>query len=593
MKFKNSDLKRLLSLAKPEKWSIAGAIGCLIISSSITMAVPFGLGKILDAIYSTDTDSKQAREKLNEFCAILAGIFIIGGVANFGRVYLFNNASLRITKRLRELLYKRITMQECSWFDTKGTGELVNRLSADTSMVGNSLSQNLSDGLRSTAMVLAGTGMMIYTSPSLALVGAGVVPCVAGMAVVYGRYLRNITRQMMDKLADVMKVGEERMGNIKTVKIFSKERRENEILSKELEDALQIGYRESKARAIFYGMTGLSGNIIIMSVLYYGGILVNDGSLSIGSLTSFILYAAYTAISIGGLSNFYTELNKGIGSATRIWEIMDRQPLIPIEGGLIPSLKPRGEISFRNVSFNYPSRPDATVIKNMDMNVQAGQITAIVGRSGSGKSSIASLLMRLYDPQNGDIFLDGHNLRTLDPSWLRKHIGAVNQEPVLFSGSIRDNILYGLDENEKISEVDFQRVIEEAHVIEFARQLPDGLNTLVGQRGIMLSGGQKQRVAIARALIKNPEILILDEATSALDAVSEELIQKALENLTKGRTVLTIAHRLSTIKNAQNICVLQDGRIIEQGNYRELMNLPQGAFKELVQHQTFKTSDES
>lgn len=393
-------------------------------------------------------------------------------------------------------------MQECSWFDTKGTGELVNRLSADTTMVGNSLSQNLSDGLRSTAMVLAGMGMMVYTSPNLALIGSIVVPAVAGMAVVYGRYLRNITREMMDKLAEVMKVGEERIGNIKTVKIFSKEQKELQVFSKELEDALQIGYRESQARAIFYGMTGLSGNIIIMSVLYYGGTLVNEGQLSIGALTSFILYAAYTAISIGGLSNFYTELNKGVGSATRIWEIMDRKPLIPIEGGLIPSIKPRGEISFQNISFNYPSRPDATVIKDLNLKIESGTITAVVGRSGSGKSSIAALLMRLYDPQSGGIYLDGVNLKDLDPSWLRKHIGAVNQEPVLFSGSIRDNILYGLEDNEKISEDDFQRVIQEAHVVEFATSLPDGLQTLVGQRGIMLSGGQKQRVAIARALIK-------------------------------------------------------------------------------------------
>jgi ATP-binding cassette subfamily B (MDR/TAP) protein 10 len=229
----------------------------------------------------------------------------------------------------------------------------------------------------------------------------------------------------------------------------------------------------------------------------------------------------------------------------------------------------------------------------MNLEVKAGTITAIVGRSGSGKSSIASLLMRLYDPQSGSIYLDGHNLKELDPSWLRRNIGAVNQEPVLFSGSIKENILYGLGDDEKISDEDFERVIQEAHVIEFARTLPDGLNTLVGQRGIMLSGGQKQRVAIARALIKNPEILILDEATSALDAVSEELIQKALENLTKGRTVLTIAHRLSTIRNANSIAVLQDGAIVEQGNYNQLMRLPDGIFRELVQHQTFTTSQSS
>lgn len=327
--------------------------------------------------------------------------------------------------------------QECSWFDTKGTGELVNRLSTDTYMVGNSLSQNLSDGLRSTAMVLAGTGMMMYTSPSLALVGMGVVPCVAGMAVVYGRYLRNITREMMDKLAQVMKVGEERIGNVKTVKIFSKEKYENQLFSKELQDALAIGYRETKARAVFYGMTGLSGNVIIMSVLYYGGHLVNEGQMTIGALTSFILYAGYTAISLGGLSNFYTELNKGVGSATRLWEILDRQPTIPTQGGLVPSETPRGEISFDNISFNYPTRIDAEVLTNLNMKIEAGKITAVVGRSGSGKSSIAALLLRLYDPQSGLVSLDGHDLKDLDPSWLRRNIGAVNQEPVLFSGSIR------------------------------------------------------------------------------------------------------------------------------------------------------------
>lgn len=346
-------------------------------------------------------------------------------------------SALRITKALRERLYDRIMRHDCAWFDTKGTGELVNRLSVDTYMVGNSLSQNLSDGLRSTAMVIAGTGMMVYTSPSLALVGMCVVPCVAGMAVVYGRYLRNITREFMDKLAEVMKVGEERLGNVKTVKIFSKENYENKLFSKELQDMIAIGYRETKARAIFYGMTGLSGNVIIMSVLYYGGNLVNDGQMTIGALTSFILYAGYTAISLGGLSNFYTELNKGVGSATRIWEILDRKPTIPIHGGLIPSTVPQGEISFENISFNYPTRADADVLTDLSMDIKAGTITAVVGRSGSGKSSIASLLMRLYDPQSGKIFLDGHNLKDLDPSWLRRNIGAVNQEPVLFSGSIR------------------------------------------------------------------------------------------------------------------------------------------------------------
>uniref|UniRef100_A0AAG5CZS9 ATP-binding cassette sub-family B member 10, mitochondrial n=1 Tax=Anopheles atroparvus TaxID=41427 RepID=A0AAG5CZS9_ANOAO len=590
LKLQSTDVKRLLGFAQSERWNIAGGVGCLIISSAITMSVPFGLGKILDIIYASSAETGIAKEKLDQFCLILGGIFLLGGLANFGRVYLFSNASLRITKDIRAKVYSSMLNQEAGWFDRKGTGELVNRLSSDTYLVGNSLSMNLSDGLRSTAMIMAGTGMMIYTSPHLALVGMCIVPCVAGGAVVYGRYVRNITRELMDKYADIMKIGEERLGNVKTVKIFCKERFEKQLFTEQLIDALNIGYRETKARASFYGMTGLSGNIIILSVLYYGGTMVNNSEMTIGALTSFILYAGYTAISIGGLSNFYTELNKGVGSASRLWEIIDRKYTIPIEGGIELTSPPAGQIHFRDVVFHYPSRPDAAILNGVNLIIEPGTSTAVVGRSGSGKSTIASLMLRLYDPEQGSVLLDGTDLRDLNPSSLRRFIGAVNQEPILFSGTVRENILYGLNMGEKISESDFERVVREAHVDEFVRSFPDGLNTLVGQRGVMLSGGQKQRVAIARAIIRNPKILILDEATSALDAVSEELIQSALERLTKNRTVLTIAHRLSTIRNATNIAVLQDGRIVEHGNYDRLMATEGGVFRELVQRQTFTST---
>ncbi|XP_053670904.1 ATP-binding cassette sub-family B member 10, mitochondrial [Anopheles nili] len=590
LKLRSSDVKRLLGFAKSEQWSIAGGVGCLIVSSAITMSVPFGLGKILDAIYSSSAETGMAKEKLDQFCLILGGIFLLGGLANFGRVYLFSNASLRITKNIRASVYSAMLNQEAGWFDRKGTGELVNRLSSDTYLVGNSLSMNLSDGLRSTAMIAAGAGMMVYTSPHLALVGMCIVPCVAGGAIVYGRYVRNITRELMDKYADIMKIGEERLGNVKTVKVFCKERFEKQLFSEQLQDALNIGYRETRARATFYGMTGLSGNIIILSVLYYGGTMVNNAEMTIGALTSFILYAGYTAISIGGLSNFYTELNKGVGSASRLWEIIDRKYAIPIEGGVEVTNALAGQIQFRDVVFHYPSRPDAPILNGVNLTIEPGTSTAVVGRSGSGKSTIASLVLRLYDPEQGSVRLDGTDLKDLNPSSLRRYIGAVNQEPVLFSGTIRENILYGLNMGEKISESAFERAVREAHVDEFVQQFPDGLNTLVGQRGVMLSGGQKQRVAIARAIIRNPKILILDEATSALDAVSEELIQNALEKLTKNRTVLTIAHRLSTIRNATNIAVLQDGRIVEHGNYDQLIATHGGVFRELVQRQTFSSS---
>lgn len=246
----------------------------------------------------------------------------------------------------------------------------------------------------------------------------------------------------------------------------------------------------------------MSGNVIIISVLYYGGTLVVNDVLSIGELTSFILYAGYSSISINGLSNFYTELNKGIGSAQRIWEILDRKYEIPLNFGIIPSEKPKGQVVFDNVKFCFPARPKNIVLDNFTLVLRPGETTALVGRSGSGKTTIATLLLRLYDPLSGRIVLDDVDLRDLSPIWLRSHIGAVNQEPVLFSGTIRDNILYGLNPNVNFTESHLEEAVRKAHVNEFSSQLPDGLDTLVGQRGVLLSGGQKQRVAIARALIK-------------------------------------------------------------------------------------------
>ncbi|XP_022227505.1 ATP-binding cassette sub-family B member 10, mitochondrial [Drosophila obscura] len=587
LKMGKSEFGRLLRLVASEKWVLLTGVACLVVSSAISMSVPFFLGKVIDMVFNKSGMNSAALDGLQQYSLMLFFIFVLGGLANFARVYLFGNASLRIVRLLRSRLYRSMLMQEVGWFDTKGTGELINRLSNDTYMVGNSLSQNVSDGLRSVAMITVGSGMMIYTSPQLALVSALVVPAMAGMAIVYGRYVRRITRTELDKYAEIMKYAEERFGNVKTVKTFCREQQEVTAFDEKLNEALQIGYKETRARSIFFGLTGFSGNFIIISVLYYGGTLVLDNSLTIGALTSFMLYAGYVAVSMNGLSNFYSLLNKGLGASERIWEILDRKCSIPIDTGLVPTSKPVGEIGFHGVNFNFPSRPDSFVLKDFTLSLMPGQTTAIVGRSGSGKTTIALLLLRLYDPQGGSVTLDGMDLRTVNPQWLRNNVGAVSQEPVLFSGTIRENILYGVNPGEDQSEELLQRVVEEANIGQFTSKLPDGLNTLVGQRGMMLSGGQKQRVAIARALIKNPTILLLDEATSALDAVSEQLVQNALDRLIKGRTVLTIAHRLSTIRNADNIAVLDGGRIVEQGTYDTLMRIEEGAFRELVASQAF------
>ncbi|KAH8362209.1 hypothetical protein KR084_012138 [Drosophila pseudotakahashii] len=591
VKMARSQYARLLSLTKSEKWVLAAGIGCLVVSSAITMSVPLFLGKVIDVVFNKSGLDSAAMAKLGEYSMLLLAIFVLGGFANFARVHLFGNAALRIVRNLRSRLYRSMLMQEVGWFDTKGTGELINRLSNDTYMVGMSLSQNVSDGLRSVAMIGVGTGMMIYTSPQLAAVSALVVPAMAGMAIVYGRYVRRITKTELDKYAEIMKYAEERFGNVKTVKTFCREQQEVAAFDGKLGEALEIGYKETRARAIFFGLTGFCGNFIIISVLWYGGTLVLQDSLTIGALTAFMLYAGYVAISMNGLSNFYSQLNKGIGASERIWEILDRECTIPIDKGIVPVEKPLGEVGFQNVYFTFPTRPESAVLSDFSLNLMPGKTTAVVGRSGSGKTTIALLMLRLYDPQAGTVQLDGIDLRTVNPQWLRNNIGAVSQEPVLFSSSIRENILYGANPGETPTEDQLQRVVEEANVSQFTDQLPDGLDTLVGQRGMMLSGGQKQRVAIARALIKNPAILILDEATSALDAVSENLVQIALDNLVQGRTVLTIAHRLSTIRNADSIAVLSEGKIVEQGSYNELMGIQEGVFRELVASQAFAGRD--
>ncbi|CAG9788382.1 unnamed protein product [Diatraea saccharalis] len=595
VKLKTSELRRLLTLAGPEKWTLAGAISFLVVSSSVTMAVPFSLGKVLDIIYSSTSDLGAAREKLDTLCLMLCGVFLVGGLCNFGRVYLMSISGQRMTQALRKQVYSAIMRQEPAWFSKTSTGELVNRLSTDTQLVGRNLSENVSDGLRSLFMVGAGTGMMFYMSPSLAMIGLCVVPPVSMLAVAYGRFVRGITRQLQDTLAETSELAEEKISNIKTVKAFSKEKQECEAYAKRIENILKLAYKESLAVGSFYGMTGLSGNIIIILVLYYGGGMVATEQLSVGNLTSFLLYAAYVGISIGGLSNFYTQLNKGVGAATRLWEIIDREPSIPVTGGLRPKERPKGEIILDNVWYCYGGAP---LIKGLNLHLLPGKSVALVGRSGCGKSTIASLILRLYDPEKGRITLDGVDIRELDPVWLRSHIGYVSQEPVLFNGSIKENILYGIcddhdtEEEDKKKEPAWVSAARTAHLHDMVAGGgggggAGGWQRRVGARGSMLSGGQKQRVAIARAIVKNPKILILDEATSALDAYSEYLVDKALKEISKDRTVLTIAHRLSTIQSADEVAVLENGVVIEKGTYPELMAKEGGFFRELITHQTF------
>ncbi|GAB6021768.1 hypothetical protein CHUAL_004346 [Chamberlinius hualienensis] len=578
------EISRLFGLAKDEKWKLTGAVILLFISSAVTMAVPFCMGKVIDIIYQSKPE--VMKENLRNIAIALVVVFVLGAIANCGRVYLMQTTGYRITQKIRSKVYASIMKQEIGFFDKNKTGELINRLSADTALVGNSLSINISDGLRATVSILAGISMMFYTSTQLAFVGLATIPPVAALSIIYGRYIRKLTTKVQDGLAEATQISEERFSNIRTVRAFAKEDTECHTYDKKLESLLKLMYKESLVRGIFFGCTGLCGNVVVLSVLYYGGLMVSDSVLTIGDLSAFLMYAAYVGVSFGGISSAYSELMKGVGASTRFWEIVDRKPSIPLDVGLAPTSPLLGNITFDEVTFAYPTRNNAVVFDNFSLKVPAGQITAVVGSSGSGKSTLAHLLLRFYDPDSGKIFIDDNDTQQLNPKWIRSAIGTVTQEPILFSCSVRDNILYGAYDGQEISEDYLLSICREANALEFILKFPDKFNTVVGERGLMLSGGQRQRIAIARALLKNPKILLLDEATSALDAESEHLVQEALERLMKGRTVITIAHRLSTIKSANQIAVLSDGKIAEIGNYESLTAKPNGIFKKLVERQT-------
>lgn len=430
---------------------------------------------------------------------------------------------------------------------------------------------------------------MCYVSPKLAGIALCIVPPVVLMSRFYGRYLKDITRKVQDSLASATQVAEERISNIRTVRSFAQEEREVAAYDEKIDHILQLSYKEALARGIFWGSTGMSGNMIVLAVFYYGGLMMTESQITVGDLSAFLLYAAYVGVSIGGMTTFYSEMMRGLGASTRLWYLTDRTPSIPVSGGIMPTTEIVGDLQFRNVSFNYPVRSDMQIFSNLDLMVPSGSVTAVVGASGSGKSTLGTLLLRFYDPTQGSVILDGVNIADLDPMWLRTQIGTVSQEPVLFSCSVSENIAYGAQDCTQVTQEAIEDAARKANAYGFIKRFPDGFNTLVGERGLMLSGGQRQRVAIARAILKNPRILLLDEATSALDAESEYLVQEALERVMVGRTVITIAHRLSTIMKADQIAVLDNGQVAEVGSYQHLMSLDNGMFRKLVERQTITT----
>lgn len=579
-----SEIWRLLKVAQPESKKLGLAFFFLLISSGITMSIPLSIGKIMDTATKSVTEGGGELFGLSMpmFYSALAGVLVIGAAANYGRIIILRIVGERIVSRLRSKLFRQTFIQDAEFFDANRVGDLISRLGSDTIIVGKSITQNLSDGLRAAVSGAAGFSLMAYTSLKLSSILFLLLPPIGLGALFYGRAIRNLSRQMQKNLGTLTKIAEERLGNVKTSQSFAGEIIEVNRYNKQVRKIFQTGKRESLISAAFFSSTGLMGNMTVLCLLYVGGGMVQSGAITIGELTSFLMYTAYAGSSMIGLSSFYSELMKGVGAASRLFELQDRNPTIhPTKGRRVESA--RGPIRFENVTFSYPTRPAVTIFKNLDFEIPQGTNVAIVGPSGGGKSTIASLLLRFYSPTAGRVLINGTDISGMNAKSLRRKVGVVSQEPVLFSGTIADNIAYGLPDAPRSDIVAAARKAN----CQFISDFPDGLDTHVGARGAQLSGGQKQRIAIARALIKNPDILILDEATSALDAESETLVNSALAALLRGNnTTISIAHRLSTIKRSDTIIVLApDGTVAEQGSYTELSARPDGAFTKLMEWQ--------
>ncbi|PSN59098.1 hypothetical protein BS50DRAFT_509128 [Corynespora cassiicola Philippines] len=577
------EMWRLIKIARPEMGTLSWAFLFLLLSSAVSMSVPFSIGKILD-IATQPEGSKELLfgMDITTFYAVLAGVLATGAACNFGRIIILRIVGERIVARLRSQLYRKTFNQNAEFFDANRVGDLISRLGSDTIIVGKSITQNLSDGLRSLVSGAAGFAMMGWVSIKLTGILAIIGPPVAVVAFLSGRSLRNISRKIQKNLGTLTKIAEERLGNVRTSQAFVGEVQEAGRYNRQIKRIFALGKKEALVAASFYGSTGLMGNMTVIAVLYVGGGMVKSGAISIGELSSFLMYTAYAGGSMVGLSGFYGEMMKGVGAASRLFELQDRNPtLSPTKGEPVKSA--RGPIEFKNVTFSYPTRPAVTIFKDLNFKIDQGMNVAIVAPSGAGKSTVASLLLRFYVPNEGLITINGRDITKLNAKQLRRKIGYVGQEPVLFSGTIAENIAYGVPNATRAEIVAAARKAN----CQFISDFPDGLETHVGARGTQLSGGQKQRIAIARALIKKPDILILDEATSALDAESETLVNQALGKLLEERnTTISIAHRLSTIKRSDRIiCIGADGQVAEEGTYHELSNNPNGAFSKLMEWQ--------
>lgn len=591
-----SELKFLFSYLKPYRKFFIGGLIFIGLSAISTMIFPFLMGKMIGAVSNRTIEMPggMSAEMLGDFkisdsvwplnltLMLVFAQLSVQTIFSFMRVYLLTQSGTNAVSDLRKDLYSKMLSLPMSFYSTQRVGDLSSRISSDTGQIQDSISFVFAEFLRGLIILAIGLSGIFFISTKLALIMLAVVPLIAISAVVFGAKIRKMSRKETDMLAESGTVVQETLQGISVVKAFTGEAIEKKRYGKSINSLIEYAVKSGTYRGYFvsfiiFGVFGAIGFVV-----WYGATMIQDGSLNVDQLITFVIFSGFVGGTLGGFADMFSQLQKTIGATQRVREIMAMKGEDIMDSIPNVDIKINGEIEFNDVYFSYPSRKEVSVLNGITFRADKGQQVAIVGGSGGGKSTIASMIMRFYDADMGTIKIDGKPIGEYELSYLRSQIAYVPQDVILFGGTIYENILYG---KPYATREEVVNAAAKANALQFINSFPDKFETLVGERGIQLSGGQKQRIAIARAVIKDPSILVLDEATSALDSESELLVQEALDGLMVNRTSIVIAHRLSTIRNADQIIVLDKGKIVEKGKHNELLQKEKGVYRNLTELQ--------
>jgi ATP-binding cassette subfamily B protein len=561
--FKVKPLLSLLPYVRRYSGRAVAALGALIVAALTTLVVPIAVRRMIDFGFTA-----QGVALIDSYFAVMIAVAAVLAGASALRFYLVTTIGERIVADMRNEVFAHLTRLSADFFDQAKTGEMVSRLTADTTQIKSAVGASVSIALRNLVLFIGGATLMVVTSPRLSAFVLGAIPVIVLPLVAFGRSVRRRSRVAQDTLADASGYAAELLGAVRTLQAFTNEPLANTRFSGAVELAYGAARVSIRSRAILTAIAIFLVFASVVVVLWVGAQDVLAGTMTPGRLGQFILYAVFAAGGLGELSQVWGELSQASGAAERLFEILQIEPAIkaPAQPQPMP-VPPRGEVAFDRVRFAYPGRPDVFALDGVSFRVNPGEKVAIVGPSGAGKSTIFHLILRFYDPISGQVTFDGVALPDADPAALRARIALVPQDVAILAASVRDNIGFGRPD---AADADIERAADLAHASEFVARLPQGLDTPVGERGVTLSGGQRQRIAIARAILRDAPVLLLDEATSSLDAESETLVQQALAGLMRARTTIVIAHRLATVLSCDRIIVLDHGRIVEQGTHASL-----------------------